>query len=175
MAETIQTKQCSKCKQILPISEFHIRKASLDRHSCRCKKCCQEYKKRYYASEYGHEKCKVDQKRYYNSEHGYKIHKVTQKRYSTSERGREVQNKSSEIYRQKHPNEQKVRTMIGNAVRDGKLPRAFKYHCKICGNQARDYHHPDYSKPLEVIPLCRKCHKIVHNNHGAVLKKLILS
>lgn len=31
--------------------------------------------------------------------------------------------------------------------------------CRLCGSKTEvDLHHPDYSKPLEVIPLCKVCH-----------------
>ena len=35
--------------------------------------------------------------------------------------------------------------------------------CEICGSKENlDKHHEDYSKPLEVMFLCRKCHKRLH-------------
>ena len=35
--------------------------------------------------------------------------------------------------------------------------------CLKCGiNKDLQRHHPDYSKPLEVIILCRKCHNNIH-------------
>jgi uncharacterized Zn finger protein len=30
--------------------------------------------------------------------------------------------------------------------------------CQKCGAQATDRHHPDHSKPLDVVLLCRQCH-----------------
>lgn len=51
------------------------------------------------------------------------------------------------------------RTAVRNAVRDGRLIRK---PCEVCG-AAAETHHPDYSKPLEVMWLClahyRKWHK----------------
>lgn len=46
---------------------------------------------------------------------------------------------------------------VNNAVRDGRLARPNVLLCR-CGKTAQQYHHPDYSKPLEVIALCRPCH-----------------
>ena len=40
----------------------------------------------------------------------------------------------------------------------GKLPAPTECMCLDCGIQATEYHHEDYSKPLEVIPLCKSCH-----------------
>jgi len=44
------------------------------------------------------------------------------------------------------------------ATRTGKMPKAAKCACVHCGEQARENHHEDYAKPLEVMPLCKKCH-----------------
>ena len=38
--------------------------------------------------------------------------------------------------------------------------------CCKCGSKIDiERHHPDYSKPLEIITLCRKCHVGVHSAH----------
>jgi len=38
--------------------------------------------------------------------------------------------------------------------------------CGLCGRPVNTIaHHPDYNKPLEVIWLCRRCHRRVHLNH----------
>lgn len=34
--------------------------------------------------------------------------------------------------------------------------------CKLCKAEKAEKHHPDYSKPLRVIWLCRKCHLDLH-------------
>lgn len=34
--------------------------------------------------------------------------------------------------------------------------------CEVCGDKKTHRHHPDYSKPLEVVFLCRKHHGLVH-------------
>src|SRR5690606_10306486 len=46
-----------------------------------------------------------------------------------------------------------------NAVRDGRLKRPSA--CEGCGKEVRtEKHHPDYSKPLLVVWLCKPCHAI---------------
>jgi hypothetical protein len=37
--------------------------------------------------------------------------------------------------------------------------------CRQCGNPKAQKHHPDYSKPLEVVWLCRECHLALHSQH----------
>lgn len=51
---------------------------------------------------------------------------------------------------------QKVR----DAVENGKL---LKTPCEVCGKQESEAHHPDYSKPLSVVWLCRQHHLEIHN------------
>lgn len=38
-----------------------------------------------------------------------------------------------------------------------------KNNCEYCGESKVQAHHHDYSKPLEVIWLCQKCHSDLHN------------
>jgi len=51
---------------------------------------------------------------------------------------------------------------VGNAVRDGRLMKPDS--CENCGGagQRIEAHHPDYSKPLEVVWLCSVCHGREH-------------
>jgi ribosomal protein S27AE len=42
--------------------------------------------------------------------------------------------------------------------------RLVKQPCEKCGNENTEKHHEDYSKPLEVIWLCRQCHLDHHKN-----------
>jgi len=60
-------------------------------------------------------------------------------------------------WRFQHPDRYKAQTMIGNAVRDGRIIKSKT--CEICGSSSFIHaHHQDYSKPLEVVWLCAKCH-----------------
>lgn len=45
------------------------------------------------------------------------------------------------------------------ALRRGEIKRG---RCAVCGSFRVDGHHPDYSKPLEVVWLCRKHHQQLH-------------
>jgi hypothetical protein len=55
--------------------------------------------------------------------------------------------------------------MVRDAITRGDLPKVSTCTCEDCKVQAQDYHHEDYSKPLDVVPLCRKCHIKRHAGH----------
>lgn len=57
-----------------------------------------------------------------------------------------------------HPERRKANVIVGNAMKAGKLE---PQPCWCCGNKA-EAHHPDYSRPLDVVWLCPPHHKEVH-------------
>lgn len=48
-------------------------------------------------------------------------------------------------------------TVVGKAVRQGRLPPARSLVCVDCGAAATDYDHRDYARPLAIEPTCRSC------------------
>lgn len=48
-------------------------------------------------------------------------------------------------------------TAVNKAVKTGALAPVKTLICVDCGSQAQCYEHRDYNKPLEVVPVCRKC------------------
>lgn len=46
---------------------------------------------------------------------------------------------------------------VTKAVRSGDLRPANEFACKDCGKRATEYDHRDYSKPLDVEPVCHSC------------------
>lgn len=65
--------------------------------------------------------------------------------------------------RKKYPEKYRARTALINAVRLGKIYRPPE--CSRCLKSGRvQGHHFDYSRPLDVIWLCQKCHTREH--HG---------
>lgn len=61
--------------------------------------------------------------------------------------------------RKEYPEKIKAVALVNYAVRQGVLKRK---GCKICRAKIVHAHHPNYSKPLEVIWLCPKHHKALH-------------
>ena len=66
----------------------------------------------------------------------------------------------SKQWRLDNPVAYAAQTKVGNALRDGKLTRS---SCLFCGETKHVHaHHRDYSRPLDVIWLCAKCHQRLH-------------
>ncbi len=62
------------------------------------------------------------------------------------------------IYAKKYPEKVKARNQSAYHIKipEGEL-------CQICNKElAVERHHQDYSQPLDVLFLCRKCHKVIH-------------
>jgi hypothetical protein len=101
---------------------------------------------------------------------------VTRKwRHEHPERTKEVAIKNNRLMEERHPGyfEQKSqewkkrqenikqRRAVDNVHNHF---REIKGSCSKCGSTENlERHHPDYSKPLEFIVLCRKCHRTLHH------------
>jgi hypothetical protein len=72
---------------------------------------------------------------------------------------RDYMHEQQRKHRANNPEKYKAHTAVGNALRDGRLIRK---PCEKCGNIKSQAHHPDYSKPIEVIWLCFTCHRKEH-------------
>jgi hypothetical protein len=46
---------------------------------------------------------------------------------------------------------------VARAIRKGLLLHPSRFCCADCGNPASQYDHRDYTKPLEVAPVCAGC------------------
>ena len=53
--------------------------------------------------------------------------------------------------------------LVAEAMLSGKLQKPA--HCERCPGRTRflNAHHEDYSKPLQVVWLCRSCHALAHS------------
>ena len=61
-----------------------------------------------------------------------------------------------------HREKARVVAKANYALRTGKIERE---PCHVCGRNAQ-MHHPDYTKPLEVVWVCRKHHMAAHHESG---------
>lgn len=149
MSEIIITKRCGHCKKTKPISKFYKDSARKNGIRCQCKYCCNKGQKTEKVKDYH---CKYT-KKYQKTKKGKAIAKC----YMQSEKGKQMFKR----YCFKHPDRRQAKVIVNNAIASGNIQPAKTYNCK-CGKQAQQYHHPDYSKPLYIIPVCVKCHKEFH-------------
>lgn len=63
-------------------------------------------------------------------------------------------------YYERHPIKAEARKIYRYALRTGKL---VKGPCSVCGSLEVDGHHEDYTKPLEVVWLCKSHHRDAHS------------
>lgn len=177
MSEQIITKQCCKCKETKLVSEFSKNRTRKDGHMLWCKRCKKQLDKQYSQTEKGikaHKRAilkyaQSGKKRaidiaYRQTEKGTEVQRLAQQKYHQTEKGKEVYKRGIQKYRSKYPERRKAQIFVNNAIKAGKLPQPNTLQCKYCPKQAEQYHHPDYSKPLDVEPVCRSCHsKITHH------------
>ncbi|WP_436232408.1 single-stranded DNA-binding protein [Escherichia coli] len=66
-----------------------------------------------------------------------------------------------------NPWKRKAHIIVGNFLRDGKLIRPPQ--CECCGSECKPQaHHCDYSKPTDVMWLCKSCHVEWHKHNKPI-------
>ena len=160
----MNVKRCPKCKEVKPIDEFHKNKGRKDGHSKRCKKCAIQTATANYAKNREHrielsrayyartKKCR----QVFNSRNPDHI------RLDVRKRNRPSMPAYNREWRKQNPDKSAAHRAVQRVIQDGNIPAVGTCACFVCGAQAQDYHHLDYSKPLEVFPMCTSCHQKWH-------------
>lgn len=153
-------KICNKCSAAKDLDEFSINSGMLDGRLGACKQCCNLYSRNYYVNNL--DRCKANIKAYAKTESGRIRMAKAYKKYSKTEAGRIMRAKGAKIYKAKYPLRVIAKNTLNSAVKSGKLICPDK--CTSCGNLSKiEAHHEDYTKPLDVVWLCKKCHQSLHN------------
>lgn len=134
----MNTKLCRSCGEVKQASDFHIRAASVDGLSAKCKQC---------------------QRTYDHARLNKPSRVAARKAYAKTEQGLERGRVAKRAWAARNPLKRHAHVVVGNALRDGKLNRK---PCEVCGNVKSEAHHDDYSKPLLVVWLCDTHHKARH-------------
>lgn len=79
--------------------------------------------------------------------------------YLQTPAGRVAKMRASRKWESENTDKRRAATMVGNAIRDGRLERQ---PCEVCGASKVDAHHDDYTQPLHVRWLCRQHHAEWH-------------
>lgn len=104
------------------------------------------------------EKGKARYKRYHQTEK----FKIAHKRAVVRHRQTKKYKITKKRYFKNNPKYKKATDAVGYAIRIGKLPRPDTLLCHYCPNPAQQYHHHKGYAPehrLDVIPICKKCHR----------------
>jgi hypothetical protein len=147
---------CKTCLIDLPIESFQKRTdANCYRKSC--KDCIYKKQKALFAENPG--LLPMRQRRSYLKNRDKRI--AHAKAYSLTEKGREVSKKAGVTWRAKNPVKAKAHRIFHLAVKHGKIK--IPTQCSTCPSEHLiEAHHDDYSKPLDVVFLCRRCHLTWH-------------
>ena len=154
---TVLEKVCFKCHEKKPISEFYKHSKMADGHLGKCKQCTKADTINNYA---------VNNEYYknYDKLRAMLPHRVDmRKKYSETQQGKEAHKRSRKRWVTANPEKRQAHIVLGNSVRDGKIQ---KNPCQKCGDAVAEAHHPDYTKPLDVVWLCRSCHLAEHGKQS---------
>jgi hypothetical protein len=139
-------KYCNTCKTEKEFSEYHIRKASKDGLSAKCKHCAKEYD----------DARANDPKRV-----------AARKFYAKTPEGLKAGAEAKTAWIASNPKKRAAQNAIANAIRSGRIT---KKPCEVCGSTYRIHaHHCDYDKFYDVQWLCAQHHKDWHKQHGEAL------
>lgn len=148
-------KTCFKCGVCKPLSEYYKHAQMADGHLNKCKTCAK-------ADANKHRADNLETVKAYDRSRSSLSHRVAARSaYAETDAYKTSHAKSLQRYRENNPEKHAAHTAVGNAVRDGRLvpwPVCAVPECS-CIPEA---HHPDYSRPLDVVWLCDLHHKGAH-------------
>lgn len=133
-AERIQMRQCNKCLLTKEDGDFY---PSIPNQ---CKSCRAEYERTY---------------RRLNAD---RLNQRDRDRWKNDPERRKQTALRTEKARKKYPDRHNARMKVKRAIKSGRMTRPET--CSVClqGDVRIEGHHEDYSKPLDVIWMCRRCH-----------------
>ena len=156
-------KKCFKCEKTKPLECFYRHSGMADGRLNKCKDCNKKDVSRNY-------RANIDHYREYDKARACLPHREKARDdYSKTEPGKESANKSGKAWARRNPIKRMASTIVGNAVRDGKLIKPDS--CERCTSRPNRLHghHDDYAYPLVVRWLCPGCHNKWHKENGAGL------
>ena len=181
--EIVTQKRCSQCGEAKPLDEFYRQSGGRHGRHASCKACAEQQRREYRrknppqrkdwtgVDRPSHKVCKScgqdkPLSEYFNAtttrdgkEHDCKAchYEATKARRQANP---EQERKRRDRYRKNNPEKVAAKNAVQRAVLAGELVKP--PHCERCDEPRVQGHHPDYSKPLEVIWLCQRCHAEEH-------------
>ena len=139
--EHVDSKVCLKCKVEKPRDSFHKDPSQKTGLRVYCRECVSEYYDK-------------------NAE------RLIERSKKWNRQNPEKARRAVIDHKKRHPDRARARQLVIQKKRAGRIPPASDLQCVDCGGKANSYHHEDYSKPLDVVPLCHRCHGIRHRKRG---------
>jgi hypothetical protein len=133
-------KTCFKCHQQKPFEGFYKHSQMADGYLNKCKECT---KKDVFQRRHGENRDAILE---YDRQRGKNPHR------------QEANRLRNDVYRKIFKERKNANNKVKRAVLKGLIQRM---PCWCCGEKA-EAHHPDYSRPLDVVWLCSSHHKQAH-------------
>lgn len=153
----METKACRKCGIEKDLSEFHKDSNTKDGLAYACKHCRCKYQREYQSQHREHYRRLFAKHRLDHPEQ----YKWYREEYTKTTQYRIMHSQKAQEYKKSHREAIKAHNKVTKAIISGKLVRPG--FCSQCNSTGKiEAHHPDYSKPLEVVFLCVKCHMEEH-------------
>ena len=146
-------RRCSHCGEYKPTDAFIREKRFKVGFTARCRACANEYN------------------RLYRQRPDVKVRDRLRMRERIAKNREAYRERDRKRYREGRcppkvlvPEKERARRAVWNAQRYGRITKPKE--CSRCGHPTPRVrlhaHHPDYSKPLEIIWLCSECHGLEH-------------
>ena len=138
---------CKTCTKLLASDAFYAS------NKTRCKECVR-------SSVSAYRLANVDRIRQYDKFRASQPHRVAARaEYQKTPMFSESHKKANNKWMRAHPDRKRAHSLLEKALMRGKLTR---WPCMVCGAAKVEGHHPDYSRPLDVVWLCPGHHREVH-------------
>lgn len=153
-------KECRKCGENKPQSDFYAQKNMADGLDSKCKECAKSAVRE-------NRKNKIEYYRSFDSKRANQPHRVlARKKYSETPNGRAASTRAKKQWKVRNKKKALAVSKMWNAINSGRLVKVDT--CEQCGaDDCRIHgHHDDYEFPLSVRWLCSRCHREWHKNNG---------
>lgn len=158
-SDAMVNKRCFKCHCLKPLDDFYRHPRMADGHLNKCKECAKAdvNKNRAENLEYYNE---YDRNRFQNDPERRAFQLEQMRMWATN--NKEKAHSFPKQWQARNPEKRKCHLSVASAIANGTLVKSES--CQSCGtSDGRIHgHHPDYTKPLDVMWLCAACHSRQH-------------
>lgn len=156
-------KVCKECGVLKPYTAYNKNYVKIGEVLHVCKACLNIRAKTYRQNN-------LEKWREYDRARAFLPHRVearrkNQKRWTTDPELKKLHQTRTKEWQLKNTEKRAAHVLVGNYLRDGKI---IKKPCERCGSEHSEAHHDDYSKPLEIMWLCKTHHGHRHRELNAI-------